>query len=151
MNIKSIVPKLAGGLFAVGIAATAIVGQAGQASADKIQCQPPQCPVIDIRPDLTVQNLDVSKGANGKLVVTFQEKNQGAGASGAARMKVYVNGAVAYQQLSPGMSAGQGINHLLNLPLPALGKAQVEVMLDTDGDVNESNEFNNSASDIAGW
>lgn len=151
MNLKCLSLKLAGGLFAVGIALTAMSGNVERVGANPPQCGPKSCPVLDLGPDLTVTNLQSFKGQNGQLVVQFYERNDGIFASGTFRRQVLVNGAVVSDLLQPSMSGGQASHYTFILPLPTVGKAVVQVVTDAADDVNETNEFNNSAVTSAVW
>lgn len=142
---KPMLAKLTGGLLAVAIGVTAMAGHAGRANADTPSCFPPACQIGDLRADLTIKDLAVSKGANGKMVVKFKFANQGAFTANHAKYVILVDGQVASQLTYGSLAGGQAISETINLPLPANGKAVVQVTADPGDTVNESNENNNTA------
>lgn len=136
---KTLIAKLAGGVFAVGIAATALIGQPGRASADV------QAPFL--KPDLEVTNLTVQKmpGSN-SLYVHFLLKNNGVFQVSQPKYSITVNGQVVDVVQTAVLQGGATIGEtVMNVAIPGGGnKAIVEVKADPYNQLNESNELNNS-------
>lgn len=149
MNIKTIGLKLAGGLLAAAVVVTALAGSAGPASANDPNCKLGPCAPADTRPDLAVTNLGEWKLPNGMPFVTFTIKNQGASQAGPFKYRVLINGQEWVTNPVPSLSAGGVVVWGSGIPafkLPPGSKvASFQVVLDVDDEVDESNEFNNTA------
>jgi CARDB len=136
---NTLIVKLTGGLFAVGIAASALFGGAGRASADV------QAPFL--RPDLEVTNLTVEKmPSSNTLYVHFLLKNNGVFQVSQPKYSITVNGQVVDVVQTGVLQGGATIGEtVMNVAIPGGGnKAIVEVKADPYNQLNESNELNNS-------
>jgi hypothetical protein len=117
---KTLIAKLAGGVFAVGIVATALIGQPGRASADG--------PYIFLKPDLEVTNLTVQQmpGQN-KLYVHFLLKNNGVFQVNQPKYSITVNGQLVDVVQTGVLQGGATIGEtLMNVEIPGGGNKIVE-------------------------
>lgn len=149
MNIKTLGLKLAGGLLAVAFVITALAGHAGPASANDPNCKLGPCPV-DTRPDLKVSYFNAVKSGD-MMVVVLDISNSSSTpvySPGASKYRILVNGQVAATGAASPAQFQIGYMWSTNvvLPKPAGSKATVQVIVDPDNEVDESNENNNTAS-----
>ena len=114
-------------------------------------------------PDLTVTTafLDRSIASAGDTVnVSYQVRNAGNAASGAATAKIYLSQDVQVTTADtllgslsdPSLAAGTAISDTLNVVLPAglaAGTYYIGVLADADGTVAERNEANNASASLA--
>lgn len=146
MKITSLLLKFTGGLFAAGIVFTALA--AHPVSANPGVCKPGPCPP-DTRPDLVVStSLQLYQYPNGgPTAVTFFVKNQGLSVAAPSTLKVFVNGQlVKTTRLFDPLAPGASVATAAFVPTQAGGKGiAIQVLLDVDNEVDESNEGNNQA------
>jgi subtilase family serine protease len=144
MTIKTIALKLAGGLLAATAAITALAGNSGPAAAGLV-CKPNPCAAADSRPDLVVHYFKNETDIDGSPMVRFAVRNQGPSSATPFKAKVLVNGQFHHLTGTSSDLAPGAVMTFIVWPLPAGGKASVEVILDYDNQVDESNEGNNTA------
>jgi len=143
MSIKTVGLKVAGGALAVAFVVAAMAGHTGRAGADGCKLGP--CPAIDTRPDLVVNFVEVAQHPQGWPMARFGVRNQGLSNAGTFTLKVLINGQVVNVVPVAGLWAGD-VTTFVYWPLPAGGsksKTSIEVVLDTNNEIDESNELNN--------
>lgn len=158
MNLKSLSLKLAGGLFAVGIAATALAGQVAPASADKGPgpiIPGGSCLLGDAKPNIKMGGITLSKDFK-FATITYQ--NDGACSTGTGFwISVRFNHQPGYVYLyQPAMAAGQTATKTVLLPNsmqgPGNGTREIDALLDYKmgfsplSQIDESNENDNVAA-----
>lgn len=146
MSLKTVSLKLAGGLLALGIAATAMAGHAPAASADSLE----QAPFwIEVRPDLTVSELKVNKVVNHLIIQVTIMNNSSNPANHPFRTDINVNGQVVKSFFESGLPGGNGRYYVFDMIVPqTLTKATVTATVDAGFQVSESNENNNIAAQV---
>lgn len=149
MNLKTLVLKAAGGLFALGIVATAFVGSVPSARADGPYQQ--NTPICLGKPDIKFERVQVEK-VYGQMVAYIRFSNQGCATQTSFPIAI-IESAPSY-----------AVVNKINLTQPAMAKWQVttrvvvlgpatsethglNVALDVgpggSGVIAESNEYNN--------
>src|SRR5262245_29876779 len=99
MSIKTFTLRIAGGLLATALVATAFTG-AVPANANKGTCTANPCP--DLR--FTSFTSYMTKGDG--LYVSYEVKNGGKKDAGAFKTVIYLNGHAAYTISNPGLALG---------------------------------------------
>ena len=146
---KTLMAKLAGGLLAVGIAATALMGGSSTAHAGlpDLQHISPQLPQFQqlFAPDLIVQSVSATQ-VNGVVKLTVVIKNQGLGSTDDdIWMKVYMDGQLdgAPYMHTKGLAAGSTKTLSKEIPGGGVRHSTIAVMVDRYNQVDETNELNN--------
>lgn len=151
MNLKTIILKAAGGMFAVGMVATSFFAGAPSASADLCPSPPcfaPATPGSGIgsafRPDLELKELKVDKVVDVLIIQVTIMHNGGTSITESFRTDIAVNGDVVKSYTLPGLISGNGKYYTFTVPAPAGGKAIVTATVDAGHTVYEgSKELNN--------
>lgn len=159
---KGIITKLIGGLFAVGVMATALVGQAGPASADSNPgASTPQiklsgCVLTGQQPNLKLLG-GINFSPDYKTAsVTFKNESRCATQTGfwiSVRFNYYPGYQYLYQ---PAMAAQEVVTRTVDVPVamqgPAGGTREITFLLDYHmghsplSAINESNENDNAVT-----
>ena len=143
MRIKRFILTAAGGLLAVAVAVTALMGHTNPAAA-AVSCPNP-C-TVDPRPDLVVQQFDVTVNRDASLKLSAIVENAGLTNALPFTTKIFVNGTYVFGM---DFALGAGQSKLVG-PYSAYGYCSsanpvtVKVVVDYNDHVDESHENNNS-------
>jgi CARDB len=150
MNLKTLTLKAAGGLFAVGVVATAFLGSSPSARADGGSA-PTFSPICIGKPDIRFDRVRVEKVYD-QMVAHIHFSNQGCATKTSFPIAVVESGA-SYTQvikknlMQPAMAKGESTVRVVVLGPATSETHYLHVGLDigpTGADViDESNEYNN--------